>query len=179
MIFITPILVLVHQGRRKAHKQYGRLVEGGPNYRTNIIRRNKPSHIIAHDTGALSTIYIAIKPCMVIIHPKWYRTNICFQDTVKPVFKGHSDQGTPCDQGTLSHNRVLSAPMLKNLWWRDTCHVGTLSLGYWGVPWRQVLLYTVLITLQLRTQFGVIQYLLEVFKVWHLAVNCWPILKQF
>ena len=31
--------------------------------------------------------------------------------------------------------------MLKNLWWRDTCHVGTLSLGYRGVPWRQVLLY--------------------------------------
>ena len=34
-------------------------------------------------------------------------------------------------------------PMLKNLWWRDTCHVGTLSLGYRAVPWRQVLLYTV------------------------------------
>ena len=23
--------------------------------------------------------------------------------TVKPVFKGHSDEGTPCDQGTFSH----------------------------------------------------------------------------
>ena len=31
--------------------------------------------------------------------------------------------------------------MLKNLWWRDTGHVGTLSLGYWGAPWRQVLRY--------------------------------------
>ena len=33
--------------------------------------------------------------------------------TVKPVFKGHSDARTPCYQGTLSQNRVLSAPC----WW--------------------------------------------------------------
>ena len=31
-------------------------------------------------------------------------------NTVKPVFKGHSDEGTPCDQGTLSQNGVLSSP---------------------------------------------------------------------
>ena len=31
--------------------------------------------------------------------------------------------------------------MLRKLWWRDTCQVGTLSLGYRGIPWRQVLLY--------------------------------------
>ena len=30
--------------------------------------------------------------------------------TVKPVFKGHCDEGTPCDQETLSQNRVLSSP---------------------------------------------------------------------
>ena len=30
--------------------------------------------------------------------------------TVKPVFKGHCDEGTPCDQGTLSQNSVLSSP---------------------------------------------------------------------
>ena len=35
----------------------------------------------------------------------------------------------------------LAPKELRNLWRRDTCHVGTLSLGYWGVPWRQVLLY--------------------------------------
>ena len=64
-------------------------------------------------------------------------------NTVKHVFKGHCDEGTPCDQGTLSQNRVLSSPMLKNLWLRDTCHVGTLSLGYWGVPCRQVYCKTV------------------------------------
>ena len=49
--------------------------------------------------------------------------------TVKPVFKGHCDEGTPCDQGTLSEWCPIF-PMLKNLWWRDTCHIGTLSLGY-------------------------------------------------
>ena len=34
-------------------------------------------------------------------------------------------------------------PMLGNLWWRNTCHVGTLYLWYWGVPWRKVLLYCI------------------------------------
>ena len=29
--------------------------------------------------------------------------------TVNPVFKGHSDERTPCDQGTLSQNDVLSS----------------------------------------------------------------------
>ena len=38
----------------------------------------------------------------------------------------------PCDWGHFSY----IFPMLRNLWWRDTCHVGTLSLGYWGVPWK-------------------------------------------
>ena len=27
--------------------------------------------------------------------------------TVKPVFKGHCDEGTTCDQGTLPQNGVL------------------------------------------------------------------------
>ena len=31
-------------------------------------------------------------------------------NTVKPVFKGHCDEGTTCDQGTLSQNGVLSSP---------------------------------------------------------------------
>ena len=38
-----------------------------------------------------------------------------FGVTVKPVFKGHSDERTTCDQGTSSYNGVLSSPMLKNL----------------------------------------------------------------
>ena len=57
-----------------------------------------------------------------------------------------------CLQGTLRREDTLLSgdtfskwcpifPMLRNLWRRDTCHVGTLSLGYRGVPWRQVLLY--------------------------------------
>ena len=33
-----------------------------------------------------------------------------YYDTVKPVFKGHCDEGTTCDQGTLSHNGILSSP---------------------------------------------------------------------
>ena len=31
-------------------------------------------------------------------------------NTLKPVFKGHCDEGTPCDQGTLSQNGILSSP---------------------------------------------------------------------
>ena len=50
-----------------------------------------------------------------------------------------------CLQGTLRRGDTLKQcpmfPMLRNLWWRDTSHIGTLSLGYRGVPWRQVLLY--------------------------------------
>ena len=60
---------------------------------------------------------------------------------VKPDFKGHSDERTPCDQGKFSQNGGLSSPMSMDLRWRDTCHVGTLSLEYWDVPWRQVLLH--------------------------------------
>ena len=30
--------------------------------------------------------------------------------TVKPDFKGNCDETTPCDQGTLSQNGVLSSP---------------------------------------------------------------------
>ena len=30
---------------------------------------------------------------------------------------------------------------LRNLWWMDTCHVRTLTLRYFGIPWRQVSLY--------------------------------------
>ena len=66
-----------------------------------------------------------------------------------------------CLQGTLRREDNLWSgdtfskqcpifPMLRNLWWRDTCHVGTLSLGYRGVPWRQVLLY---MHSQIRTFF--------------------------
>ena len=45
---------------------------------------------------------------------------------IKPVFKGHSDEGTPCDQGTLSQNGVLiphvKEPVTKgHLLRRDTC----------------------------------------------------------
>ena len=52
-------------------------------------------------------------------------------------------QGTLWWGDTLWHflRTVSYLPMLRNLWRRDTCHVGTLSLGYRGVPWRQVLLY--------------------------------------
>ena len=50
---------------------------------------------------------------------KAYHINVRYTDvigcTVKPVCKGHCDEGTPCNQGTLSQNRVLSSPMLKNL----------------------------------------------------------------
>ena len=52
----------------------------------------------------------------------------------KPVFKGHSVEGTPCDLGKLSqisgpHDTHVKEPVTKG-----TCDVGTLSLGYRGVP---------------------------------------------
>ena len=36
---------------------------------------------------------------------------------IKPVFKGHCDERTTCDQGTLSELCPIF-PMLRNLWWR-------------------------------------------------------------
>ena len=42
-----------------------------------------------------------------------------FQNTVKSVFKGHFDQGIPCDTGTVSQNEVLSSPC------QGTCDKGT------------------------------------------------------
>ena len=43
--------------------------------------------------------------------------------TVKTVFRGHCDERTPSDQCPIYQ-------MLNNLQLNDTCHVGTLSLGY-------------------------------------------------
>ena len=44
--------------------------------------------------------------------------------------------------GDIFSERCPIFPMLRNLWRRGTCRVGTLSLAYRGVPWRQVLLYS-------------------------------------
>ena len=54
------------------------------------------------------------------------------------------DERTHCehvirDERTHCEHVIRDVFMLRNLWQRDTCHVGTLSLGYSGVPWRQVL----------------------------------------
>ena len=43
---------------------------------------------------------------------------------VKPVFKEHSNERTPSEQNPIS-------PLFRNLWWRDICPVGTLSLRFW------------------------------------------------
>ena len=47
---------------------------------------------------------------------------------MQPVFKGNLDERTSSDQMMFSR---IYVPMLRNLRLRDTCHVGTLSLGYW------------------------------------------------
>ena len=57
--------------------------------------------------------------------------------TVKPVFKM---RGHPLIRDVFSE-RCPICLVLRNHWRRDTCHVGTLSLVYRGVPWRQVWLY--------------------------------------
>ena len=64
-----------------------------------------------------------------------------FSCTVKPVFKGHCDEVALWSGDTFSE-RCPIFPMLNNLWWRDICHVVIRSQRYWGVPWRQVLLYS-------------------------------------
>ena len=90
----------------------------------------------------------------------FYRANIFTCSCIFISLLWHRDQEVKCIysktclQGTLRRGNNLWSgdtfskrcpifPMLRNLWWRDTCHVGTLSLGYWGVPWTQVLLYRV------------------------------------
>ena len=60
--------------------------------------------------------------------------DLLYRDTAMrghPVIRGHFLKTV----SYLSH--------VKELWRRDTCHVGTFSLGYRCVPWRQVLLYVI------------------------------------
>ena len=74
-------------------------------------------------------------------------------DRYQPSVEGTVTCSITCVQGTLwwedtlwsgdiFPKRCLIFPMLKNLWWRDTCHVKTFSLRYRGVPWRQILFYS-------------------------------------
>ena len=60
--------------------------------------------------------------------------------TIKPVFQGTLQQEDTLWAGYIFSEQYPIFPMLRNMWWRDSCHVGPLSLGYWGVPWRQILL---------------------------------------
>ena len=67
------------------------------------------------------TVYIN-KYCIIYSNievSQWY--------TVKPVFKGHRDEKTTCNQGTFSQNGVLSSLCQR------TCDEGTLCLGYRGI----------------------------------------------
>ena len=59
----------------------------------------------------------------------------------KTCLQGTLRWGDNLWSGDTFSERCPIFPMLKNLWWRDTCHVGTFSLGYRGVHWRQVSLY--------------------------------------
>ena len=76
----------------------------------------------------------------------------CFDYNLKIWFMVFIPICKTCLQGTLWRGDTLWSggtfsaqylifPMLMNLLRRDTCHVGTFSLGYWGVPCRQVLLH--------------------------------------
>ena len=83
-------------------------------------------------------------------------------------------QGTLWGEGTLWSGDVFSEQcpiflMLRKLWWKDTCHVmyGTLSLGYSGVPWRQVLLYTSIYTICQQT-LSVTRL-----RMWSKRWSCW------
>ena len=74
-------------------------------------------YIYMYDTIESTT---HMPPDPVYIHAWYYTINNTYSTrpcTVKPVFKGHCDEGTPCDQGTLSQNGVLSShvkePMTK------------------------------------------------------------------
>ena len=64
-----------------------------------------------------ATVYLVT---IIIPEPKYIKKKKkIFATTVKPVFKGHCDEGTPCDQGTLSQNDVISSTCLR------TCDEGT------------------------------------------------------
>ena len=67
-----------------------------------------------------------------------------FVDRVKPVFKGHSDEWHHLIWGPFLWVVSYLSCVEKNLWWMDISHVATLTLGYWGALWRQVLLYFIL-----------------------------------
>ena len=55
---------------------------------------------------------------------EYYGTCLLLLGLVKPVFRGHSNERTPCDQGTFSQNGDLSSQYYK------TCNEGTLPRGY-------------------------------------------------
>ena len=47
-------------------------------------------------------------------------------------------QGTLHWEDTFSEHCPIFPIHVNEFWRRDTCHVGTLSQEYWGVPWSQV-----------------------------------------
>ena len=74
----------------------------------NICVGNRELILIGSREIKRPRIYVMIsKPWTLIAWGKLQESTVY---TVKPVFKGHCDEGTPCDQGTLSQNRVLSSP---------------------------------------------------------------------
>ena len=98
--------------------------------------------------GDLDTLYGGViwTPCMVgwSGHPVWWGDLDTLHGGViwTPCMVGWS--GHPALHGIRGQLiRTMSYPAhVMIMWRRDTCHVGTLSLGYWGVPWRHVwLLY--------------------------------------
>ena len=88
----------------------------------------------------------------VLTSKPWFACIWCNGPHAPKTISIYFNYSKTCLQGTLwwednlwsgdtFSKRCPIFPMLRNLWRRDTCHVGTLSLGYRGVPWRQVLLY--------------------------------------
>ena len=63
------------------------------------------------DTLTPTTVTGQYKPVMQYSLTIYTTRNIQLNcNTVKPVFKGHCNEGTPCDQETLSQNGALSSP---------------------------------------------------------------------
>ena len=53
--------------------------------------------------------YISTKSTIQWIFLEYFSTLMYLFNTVKPVFKRHADERTPCDQGMFSQNGVVSS----------------------------------------------------------------------
>ena len=117
--------------------------------------------------------------------------------TVKPVFKGHSDERTPSDQGTFSQNRVLSSPVkepvtkghlpcMDNFSWILRCPFQTGFTVHWITMYafsniHRVTMYLVAFLSGNKVLLNIENYV-QSFRIfimwsrWSPSSECWPLI---